>query len=165
MTALKYLSHYSPQLQSQVQHLIDTQQLAAYVQHKYPDAHTVQTDKALYQYASHIKKKFLKNAPQLDKVLFDNQLDVAGRALGTNTAISRAQGAKLVVAKEIRVANLFKAAPAAFLNMIVVHELAHLKERDHNKAFYQLCCHMLPDYHQFEFDTRVYLTHLDVLND
>lgn len=41
--------------------------------------------------------------------------------------------------------------------MIVVHELAHLKEHDHNKAFYQLCCHILPDYHQLEFDCRVYL--------
>ncbi|WP_410733789.1 YgjP-like metallopeptidase domain-containing protein [Citrobacter portucalensis] len=25
--------------------------------------------------------------------------------------------------------------------MIVVHELAHLKEKEHDKAFYQLCCH------------------------
>jgi predicted metal-dependent hydrolase len=44
------------------------------------------------------------------------------------------------------------------LQMIVVHELAHLKERDHDKAFYALCEHMLPDYHQIEFDTRLYLT-------
>jgi predicted metal-dependent hydrolase len=42
--------------------------------------------------------------------------------------------------------------------MIVVHELAHLKEHDHNKAFYQLCTYMLPDYHQLELDLRVYLT-------
>jgi predicted metal-dependent hydrolase len=48
-----------------------------------------------------------------------------------------------------------------FLRMIVVHELAHLKEYAHNKAFYQLCTHMEPDYHQLEFDTRLYLTHLD----
>jgi len=41
--------------------------------------------------------------------------------------------------------------------MIVVHELAHLKERNHDKAFYQLCQHMEPDYHQLEFDCRVYL--------
>lgn len=46
--------------------------------------------------------------------------------------------------------------------MIVVHELAHLKEKDHNKAFYNLCCHMEPQYHQLEFDTRLYLTHLDL---
>jgi len=27
--------------------------------------------------------------------------------------------------------------------MIVVHELAHLKEKQHNKAFYRLCLNML----------------------
>jgi len=44
----------------------------------------------------------------------------------------------------------------------VVHELAHLKEREHDKAFYQLCQHMAPDYHQLEFDLRLYLTQLDL---
>lgn len=54
--------------------------------------------------------------------------------------------------------GLFREAPPEFLNMIVVHELAHLREFDHNKAFYQLCEHMLPGYHQLEFDLRIYLT-------
>ncbi|RMN70865.1 hypothetical protein ALQ56_200242 [Pseudomonas syringae pv. papulans] len=54
---------------------------------------------------------------------------------------------------------MFKEAPAQFLKMIVVHELAHFRESDHNKAFYQLCEHMLPGYHQLEFDLRVYLTY------
>ena len=35
---------------------------------------------------------------------------------------------------------------------------AHLKVREHDKAFYALCEHMLADYHQVEFDTRLYLT-------
>ncbi len=47
--------------------------------------------------------------------------------------------------------------------MIVVHELAHLREKDHNKAFYKLCQHMLPEYHQYEFDLRIYLTWRDTL--
>ncbi len=46
--------------------------------------------------------------------------------------------------------------------MIVVHELAHLKERDHDKAFYALCTHMEPEYHQLEFDVRVWLTAREV---
>ncbi len=49
--------------------------------------------------------------------------------------------------------------------MIVVHELAHMKERDHDKAFYQLCMHMEPEYGQLEFDLRVYLTYLDAGGD
>ncbi len=49
-------------------------------------------------------------------------------ALGLHTAISRVQGGKLAKA-EIRVATVFRDAPEAFLRMIVVHELAHLKRR------------------------------------
>ncbi len=43
-----------------------------------------------------------------------------------------------------------------------MHELAHLKESDHNKAFYRLCELMQPGYHQIEFDLRLYLTHRDL---
>ncbi len=39
-----------------------------------------------------------------------------------------------------------------------LHELAHLKEREHDKAFYALCEHMEPHYHQLEFDLRLWLT-------
>jgi predicted metal-dependent hydrolase len=46
--------------------------------------------------------------------------------------------------------------------MIVVHELAHLKEKEHNKAFYRLCLNMLSNYHQLEFDMRLYLIQLEL---
>ena len=87
---------------------------------------------------------------------------VVKNALGTHTTVSRVQGSKLKAKREIRVATLFKTVPDEFLRMITVHELAHLKERDHDKAFYQLCTHMEPRYHQLEFEVRVYLTHLEV---
>lgn len=48
------------------------------------------------------------------------------------------------------------------MRVFVVHELAHLKERDHDKALYAPCCHMEPDHHQLEFDTRPWLTALDL---
>lgn len=91
-------------------------------------------------------------------MLYDSKIKVMKHALGLHTAISRVQGGKLKAKAEIRVATIFKQAPEAFLRMIVVHELAHIKEKDHNKAFYQLCCHMEPHYHQLEFDTRLWLT-------
>jgi predicted metal-dependent hydrolase len=72
------------------------------------------------------------------------------------------QGGKLKAKKEIRVAALFKQAAPEFLRMIVVHELAHLKEHEHNKAFYQLCEYMQPGYMQLEFDLRLYLTWRDL---
>lgn len=57
---------------------------------------------------------------------------------------------------------LFKKAPLELLNMIVVHELAHLKEKQHDKAFYKLCQHMQPNYHQLEFDMRLYMTQIEI---
>jgi len=55
--------------------------------------------------------------------------------------------------------------PEPMLRMIVVHELAHLREKEHNKAFYKLCEFMEPDYHQIEFDLRLYLAHRDRYGD
>ena len=155
---LKYLQGYSEQLLNQVRKLIDEQGLGHYIKQRYDNTHTIQSDKALYSYVNKIKQENLRSAPQIDKVLFDNRLDLTHRALGLHTAVSRIQGGKLKAKKEIRIASLFKDAAPEFLEMIVVHELAHLKEHDHNKAFYKLCTYMLPDYHQKEFDLRVYLT-------
>jgi predicted metal-dependent hydrolase len=158
MLPLKYLQAYPSTLQDKVRLLITQQRLGEHLAKRYPDRHAVQSDKALYAYTMALKQQHLKNAPGIDKVLYDSKLDVVQRALGLHTAVSRVQGSKLKAKKEIRVAALFKAAAPEFLQMIVVHELAHLKEVDHNKAFYQLCTYMLPDYHQLEFDLRMYLT-------
>ncbi|MDH1263035.1 M48 family metallopeptidase [Pseudomonas sp. GD03944] len=158
MTPLKYLQGYPESLQAQIRRLIDEQRLGDYLAQRYTGRHDVQSDKALYAYTMALKQEHLKSAPGIDKVLFDNRLDLTHRALGLHTAISRVQGGRLKAKKEIRVAALFKDAAPEFLRMIVVHELAHLKEADHNKAFYNLCEYMLPGYHQVEFDLRVYLT-------
>ena len=157
MTPLKYLQHYPAMLQEKIRQLQNQNQLGDYIMQRYPKMHQIQTDKALYQYSNDIKQSFLRNAPLLDKVHYDNRLSIEHHALGLNTAISRVQGGKLKAKKEIRISSFFKAAPSEFLRMIVVHELAHLKERNHDKAFYQLCHYMEPGYHQLEFDCRVYL--------
>jgi hypothetical protein len=162
MTVLRYLQAYPPHLQEQVRQMIVSDRLGEYRQRRYPGRHDVQSDKALYGFAQDLRQQYLRSAPNLDKVLFDNRLDLTHRALGLNTAVSRVQGGKLKAKKEIRIASLFKEAAPEFLRMIVVHELAHLRERDHNKAFYQLCQHMEPAYHQLEFDLRVYLTYREL---
>jgi predicted metal-dependent hydrolase len=161
---LKYLQGYPEHLQNQIRSLIKEQRLGEYLAKRYGGQHSIQSDKALYGYVNALKQENLRNAPQINKVLFDNRLDLTHRALGLHTAISRVQGGKLKAKKEIRIASLFKDAAPEFLEMIVVHELAHLKESDHNKAFYKLCCYMLPDYHQREFDSRVYLTFSELSN-
>jgi UTP pyrophosphatase len=155
---LPYLRGYAPELLAQVQQLIADQRLASVLQQRYPEAHGVKSDGALYDYASAIKNRHLRNAGALDKVAFDARLQQRGNALGTLTAVSRVQGTRLKAKRELRIASIFKDAPAPLLRMIVVHELAHLKVREHDKAFYALCTHMESDYHQLEFDTRLWLT-------
>ncbi|AGQ32968.1 Protein of uncharacterised function DUF45 [Serratia liquefaciens] len=162
---LTYLQGYPEHLQSQVQQLIDQRRLGDVLLQRYPQVHDCTTDKSLYQFTVDLKNQYLRNAQPLSKVAYDGKIQVMKHALGMHTAISRVQGGKLKAKAEIRVATVFKLAPEPFLRMIVVHELAHLKEKDHNKAFYSLCCHMEPNYHQLEFDTRLYLTHLSVFGD
>lgn len=159
---LKYLQAYPAALQDQVRQLIVEDRLGDYLQQRYPGRHQVQSDKALYAYALDLKQEFLRNVSGIDKVLFDNRLDLTHRALGLHSKVSRVQGGKLKAKNEIRVASLFKEAAPEFLRMIVVHELAHFRESEHNKAFYQLCEHMQPGYHQIEFDLRIYLTWRDL---
>lgn len=161
MHHLKYLSAYPPELQDKVRRLIAEEKLADYLADKYPRTHAIQSDRALYQYCSDLKQEFLRVAPAIDKVVYDSKLDVLRHALGLHTAISRVQGGKLKAKREIRVASLFKEVPLEWLQMIVVHELAHMKEREHDKAFYALCTHMAPDYHQHELELRLYLTHVE----
>ena len=161
MTPLKYLSGYDQQVQARVRELIAQDRLGEVLRDKYNHAHAVRNDTALYQYTVALKQRYMRSADPLDKVIYDNKLHVVRHALGTHATVSRVQGSKLKASREIRIATVFRDAPAAFLKMIVVHELAHLKEREHDKAFYQLCTHMAPDYHQLEFDLRLYLTHLE----
>ena len=158
---MKYLSAYPADLQAQVQELQTQGKLGEWLLKKYPCSHGVRTDKALYDYVMALKNEFLRSSEPLSKIAFDNKLQVITHALGTHTTISRVQGNKLKAKREIRVASLFKEGPPEFLRMITVHELAHIKEREHDKNFYKLCTYMEPQYHQFEFDLRVYLTHVD----
>ena len=142
-----YLAGYPPHLREPVLALIEQQRFAELLLKRYPRTHEVRSDGALYDYVQALKADTMRSAAPLSKVCFDSKLHV--------------QGAKLQTKHEIRVATLFRELPLAFLRMIVVHELAHLRERNHDKAFYQLCQHMEPHYHQYEFDLRAYLCYRD----
>jgi UTP pyrophosphatase len=159
---MKYLSAYSEAVQTQVRELIASNKLGELLLKKYSSTHTVRNDKALFDYVMSIKNEFLRGSDPLSKVSFDSKLKVIQHALGTHTTVSRVQGSKLKSKREIRVATLFKDVPIELLKMIVVHELAHIKEREHDKAFYKLCTYMEPQYHQYELDLRLYLTFQDL---
>ena len=161
MQPLKYLTGYPSHVLERVHALIAADRLGAVLAEKYGQAHAVRTDGQLYDYVQALKDRHLRQSAPLGKVIYDGKLQVVKHALGTHTTISRVQGSRLKASREMRIASVFREAPAEFLKMIVVHELAHMKEAEHDKAFYRLCTHMEPDYHQLEFDTRLYLTHLD----
>ncbi|WP_434355126.1 M48 family metallopeptidase [Parasalinivibrio latis] len=159
---LQYLRGYPDHLVSQVQSLVDQNKLGVWLKKRYPENHNIKTEKALYDYVQEIKNRFLKKSAPLSKVAYDPKIHIVNNALGLHSYVSRIQGNKLKAKNEIRIASMFRDAPEPFLRMLVVHELAHLKEKDHNKAFYALCCHMEPEYHQLEFDARLYLTYLEM---
>ncbi len=159
---LKYISSYPADLQLQVQKMIDQKSLGSFLLGKYASTHDISNDRDLREYVMALKNSHLKKSDPLGKIVYDNKIHIINNALGLHSSVYRVQGSKLKSKNEIRISAIFKKSPEAFLNMIVVHELAHLKEREHNKAFYKLCQHMLPDYHQLEFDMRLYLIQLEL---
>lgn len=161
MKKLKYLQHYHPNTVSQIQKLIDDKKLDKYLISKYKESHSYKNDKLLYDFTIELKNNYLKKSLPLSKVVYDGKINVINDALGMHTFISRVQGGKLKSKNEIKVSTIFKNVPKEFLKMIIVHELAHIKEKSHDKAFYNLCTFIEPNYHQYEFDLRVYLTYME----
>lgn len=157
MHYLKYFTGYPEHIITQVTQLIENGQLRDYFAKKYPAAHQIRSEKLLYQYTDTLKSRFLKNTPRLTSVKFKKQKDLVKNALGTHTFKRTAHGKKLKANHEIAIAEQLKYAPEPLLKALVVHELAHFKEKDHNKSFYNLCCHMEPQYHQLELDMRLFL--------
>lgn len=155
--ALRYLVGYPDEVVTQARAALEAGRVLPALAQRYPEAHAVRTDRALYEWVMAMKNRHLRQSVPLQKAVYDPSLQLVHQALGTHTAVSRVQGGQLKAKREIRIAALFKDAPEAFLRMIVVHELAHLKEREHGRAFYALCRHMEPDYHQLEFDLRLWL--------
>ena len=152
-----YLAGYPTSLRARVAELRQSGQLEARVLERYPDRHEVTNSAALYSYAQDLKRTHLRSSPPLAKVCYDDKISTLHKALGLHTYAVRVQGPRLKAQNEIRVASLFKDLAPEFLRMVVVHELAHLRHKDHDKAFYRLCEHMEPEYMRFELDLRLLL--------
>lgn len=148
----RYFNGYPSTIVEQALQLISSNRLQRYLLKKYPEAHDITTDKLLYQYATELKKRYLKNAPAFGRAAFKKQGDMITNALGTHTYRMQGKTRK----HDLAINNDLLYAPEALLKALVVHELAHFKEKDHNKAFYKLCCYMEPDYHQLELDLRLF---------
>ena len=143
-----YLSGYSEEVQGQARALLESNRSEAWLLKKYPIAHSLSSERALYEYAQQIKNQKMRRSSPISKVVYDDKIHIINNALGLHTHVSRVQGNKLKAKSEIRIASLFRTVPEPFLKMILVHELAHLSNKHHDKAFYQLCSYMESDYHQ-----------------
>jgi hypothetical protein len=155
---LPYLAGYPEEMLDEVRALVERGELGAHVERRYPRRHPYTTNKLLQGYVNELRQRHMKTAPAVARVTYDDHMVAAEHALGLHTFESRVHGSRLRARSEMRIAGLFRDAAPEFLRMIVVHELAHLRERDHTKAFYRLCEAMEPDYHQYEFDLRLLLT-------
>ena len=157
----KYLGNYQPTVIQQAQSLLDHDKLAEFLLKRHPVTHSIYNDTELREYVLQLKNQHMKKSSPLSKVIYDSKIHVVHNALGLHSYVSRQQGGKLKAKNELRVSAVFKKSSEALLNMIVVHELAHLKEKEHNKAFYRLCLHMLPEYHQLELEMRLMLVQIE----
>jgi UTP pyrophosphatase len=157
-TEFPYLQGYPTALLDQVRPLVRSGELLVRLRAKYPTPTPITSDSLLRDYVMELKNEYLKRSPPLSKICFDDKMGSLHGTLGLHTYVSRVHGARIKAKNELRIASLLKKMPAEFLHMVVVHELAHLREKEHNKAFYQLCSHMEPRYPELELDLRLYLT-------
>ncbi|MDC0611627.1 M48 family metallopeptidase [Vibrio sp.] len=159
----KVIQGYPDNIVKQIEKLITEQRFIAWFESRFgTQGHSIQNDKALYEYVMEFKNRYLRKAGPLAKVQYDNKIHVINNALGLHTYNTKQHGNRVIRKNEIKIASIFKQAPEPMLRMLVVHELAHIKEKDHDKAFYQLCCHMEPNYHQLEFDARLFVIYSEL---
>ncbi|PMJ90670.1 M48 family metallopeptidase [Vibrio sp. 10N.261.55.A7] len=163
-SSLRYVQGYPEHIVSQIEQLVNSNKLVTWFEARYPENHTIKSEKALFEYTMAIKNRSMKKTSPLSKVVYDSKIHLINNALGLHTYVNKVHGGKIKSKNEIRIASVFKEAPEPLLRMLVVHELAHIKEKSHDKAFYQLCCHMLPDYHQLELDARIFMMYQELKN-
>ncbi|MCL9774909.1 YgjP-like metallopeptidase domain-containing protein [Vibrio methylphosphonaticus] len=163
--SLKYITGYPANLIEQVSGLVESGRFIAWFEQRYPESHQIKSEKALFDFTMQIKQRFMKKTAPITKVVWDSKIHLINNALGLHTYVSRVHGGKLKAKNEIRIASIFKDAPEPLLRMLVVHELAHVREKEHDKGFYQLCCHMEPNYHQLEFDARLFMIYKELMNE
>lgn len=74
-------------------------------------------NKALLAYVEKLETRYLRTAPPLGRVVYDDRVHVVENALGLHVTTTRAHRARLHNRREVRVASLLEDAPPDFLRM------------------------------------------------
>ena len=90
---LRFLLGYPPDLIRQVAELLARGGLDERLQARYPEAHQVRSDGALYDYVCALKAEYMRKADPISRVAYDGKLQTLHQALGTHTNAIRVQGA------------------------------------------------------------------------
>ena len=148
----RYFQGYPPHIIEQVLQLFNGDRAAKYLKGKYPDAHSITSDKALYSYATELKKRYLKNALPFGRAAFKKQGDMVTNALGTHTFRMQGKTRKhdLAINSDLLRAPEPFSKHSSYMNSLI------LRKKTTTKPSYQLCCHMEPQYHQLELDLRIF---------
>ena len=162
---LKYLSGYSDKIKDDVTSLIESGKLSSYLLNNYSTPHSINNNSLLYHYVQNIKKLKMRQSTPLKSVSFGKNIRITHNALGLNRHETISHGKKLKTKKSIIISTVFKNVSEQFLEMIVAHELAHIKFMNHGKEFYNLATHICCNYYQVELDFRLYLTLKDLGKD
>ena len=161
----KYFGNLDDENRLYLVNLIESGKLKKYLLEQYPKVHGISSDSALYKMTMELKNRYLKKSNPLKKVSYSNKIKFENQALGLHTYRAKIHGRKVVSTNEIQIATLFKKVPYEFLEHVVIHELAHLKEKEHNKKFYQLCISMQGSYNLVSRDISFYLLYKDVFGE
>ncbi|MGB0733309.1 MAG: YgjP-like metallopeptidase domain-containing protein [Pontibacterium sp.] len=164
MSHLRYIAHYPTQVKAQVTELLTTERLGDWLKQRHGTPHNFRANHQLFELGQTLKNQFLRKAPPLHHIAYSDKVLRSHDALGVNVKKTRSHGKKQPIRREILVDTLFKGLSEPLLRMILAHEIAHIKEQEHNKSFYSLCCHIEPQYHQLELELRLILVYRDYYN-
>ncbi len=65
---LRYIQGYPENIVSQVEQLITSNRLVNWFESRYPENHTIKSEKALFEYTMAIKNRYMKKTAPLSKV-------------------------------------------------------------------------------------------------
>jgi hypothetical protein len=162
MEPLKYLVGYPPHVLARVQALLEQGRLGKVLEDRYGQMHTVRTDGQLYDYVQALKDRHLRQSVPLGKVIYDSKLQVMKHALGTHTSDFARAGRQAQGQPRDPHRHRVPRCAGGFPEDDRGARAGAPEGSRARQGVLSLCTHMEAEYHQLEFDLRLYLTQLEI---